>query len=88
MYITLGMLQKIKDFFHDIAYYLVELLPSSPFFALMDEIEKNETVSTVLGYVNYFLPINLMIQTLTLWLAAVGSYYLVMAGLRWAKVVA
>lgn len=83
----LSIYTKVKDWFHEIAIMLINALPDSPFFTLMSSIEKNSTVSTVLGYVNYFLPITLMMQTLALWVSCIAIYYAVMAALRWAKVI-
>ena len=43
--------------------------------------------SQLLGYINYFIPISEMLGALTLWLIAIGGYYLASIILRWAKAV-
>lgn len=58
-------------------------LPSSPFTFL----EKNETVSNIIGYANYFIPFDFFIATLEVWLSAVVVYYIWQGILRWTKAV-
>ncbi|MEG0702231.1 MAG: hypothetical protein RR449_01505 [Christensenella sp.] len=58
-------------------------LPDSPFTMLA----QNDSVSSVIGYLNYFIPVDFMIATLQLWLVAVGIFYIYQAILRWAKAI-
>lgn len=72
----------LGDIFNSLKTYFIELLPDSPF----SMIEKTPWLNNILGYVNYFVPIDMMLGTLGLWLSCIGTYYLVMVILRWMKV--
>lgn len=63
--------------------FIFQFLPDSPFQMLA----ANESVNSVIGYLNYFIPISFMISTLQLWLVAVGIFYVYQAILRWTKAI-
>lgn len=73
----------LSNAFTDIVNALLFLLPKSP-FVYLDMVPE---VKSVLGYVNYFIPLNTMVSILEMWLIAIGTYYLIQAGLRWAQIV-
>lgn len=59
------------------------LLPDSPFQLL------NKTpISPYLGYINYFVPIDFIVDTLAGWTAAILIYYGLQILLRWIKAAA
>ncbi|MEG1492456.1 MAG: hypothetical protein RR394_09405 [Oscillospiraceae bacterium] len=40
-----------------------------------------------MGYVNYFIPINRMVQITKVWLSAIVIWYVAMTVLRWVKAI-
>ena len=63
--------------------FITSVLPDSPFKML----QANEQIQSVLGYLNYFIPIDFCIATLQTWLVAVGIFYLYQVILRWANAI-
>jgi hypothetical protein len=61
---------------------LVWLLPTSPFTGIQNQLD-----SDILGYINYFIPIDAMLSVGSAWLLAIGMYYVYMVVLRWAKAI-
>lgn len=59
------------------------LLPKSPFvyIQMIPDVEK------ILGYVNYFVPIQSCLVIAEAWLSAVAVWYIYQAILRWVKIV-
>lgn len=79
--------QSVLDFIGDKINYILSMvsliLPDSPFSLL------NKTpISSYLGYINYFVPIDFMVNTLAAWTAAILVFYGVQIILRWAKAAA
>lgn len=62
---------------------ILSVLPDSPFQTLAS----NSAVGEVLGYVNYFIPINSFVSILELWLTAVAIYYVWQVILRWIRAI-
>lgn len=62
--------------------WITYLLPPSPFSLL-----ENSPISEYIGYINYFVPIDFMVNTLTAWGAAVLVFYSYHVILRWAKAI-
>ncbi|MDY0237111.1 MAG: hypothetical protein RBR71_13880 [Gudongella sp.] len=71
----------IVDGLASLVNLLFMLLPNSPFQTI--------DLSTVpyLNTLNWFIPIDFMILTLTAWTTAIALYYVVMVALRWAKAI-
>ncbi len=63
--------------------WVFSFLPNSPFQSLID----TQPVADYLGYIAYFIDISFILKAFDLWLAAVASYYVVMAVLRWVKAI-
>ena len=61
---------------------IVDLLPDSP-FSLLD----NTPIKPYLTAINWVIPIEFMINTLTLWLVAIAAYYTWSVLLRWIKAI-
>lgn len=57
---------------------VVAFLPDSPFADITIPAE----VRTILGYVNYFVPVRAMLVIAGSWLVAIGTYYLYQVILR------
>lgn len=64
-----------------------KFLPISPFQRFFASWDGWETIARFMKYVNWFVPIGTMLQILTLWGAAIGVFYAIMAILRWVKIV-
>lgn len=62
---------------------IISILPKSPFTFL----EATPAVKKVLGYLNWFFPIDTMIALTEFWLTAIIIYYAFQAILRWAKII-
>lgn len=62
---------------------ILDILPKSPFTFL----DANPQVREILGFLNWFIPIDTMIGMTEAWLTAIGVYYVLQAILRWAKII-
>lgn len=81
------MLHKFFDLISALLAQVVSLLPSSPFTGMIESFAANSEVQTMLGYMNYFLPIPAMLSALGVWLVAIAAYYIIAPLLRWSKAV-
>lgn len=73
----------LQDILNDILSVVLMLLPDSPFA----DVEIPPEITTLLGYVNYFVPVGAMLGIGAGWLTAIGIYYLYQTILRWAKTI-
>ena len=72
----------LQDQLNNVLSWVVWLLPDSPFKLL------NMTpIHDYLGYINYFVPLDFMVNLLTAWGTCIGIYYCYQIVLRWAKAV-
>lgn len=77
----LHLIQLIIDTFGKICVFFVNLLPTSPFVSItFDNIKFIDTL-------NWVIPFNLMLSTISLWLVSIVGYYLVQIILRWVKAI-
>ena len=58
------------------------VLPDSP-FKLLDK----SPIGEYIGYINYFVPLDFMLDSISAWLAAIVIYYGVQIIMRWAKAI-
>lgn len=58
------------------------ILPDSP-FKMLD----NTPIKPYLQYINWVIPIDFMINVLSLWLSAIAVYYVWSVLLRWLKAI-
>lgn len=70
------------SFLSDCLKWIIDLLPDSP-FKMID----NSAVQPYLRWLNWFIPIDFILTTLSLWLVAVAGYYVWSVVLRFIKVV-
>lgn len=70
------------DWLSDILEWIVDLLPDSP-FQLLD----TSPIEPYIGYINWFIPMDFIIKTFSLWLVAVAGYYGWSVVLRWIKAI-
>lgn len=76
------MLQDIVKWVVDGIKSVIDLLPDSPFrFTVPD------SVVSLLGHVNYFVPVGLMLKTMLAWTVCVGVWYAAMVFMRWLKAI-
>lgn len=73
----------ICGLFDGIVNFVLLLLPDSPFATF----EFPPEVQEILGYVNYFVPIQAMVNIALAWTGAIGVFYIYQAILRWAKAI-
>lgn len=62
---------------------LLQLLPRSPFADWID----NFHVDQYAGFINWFVPVGQMVSVFSLWLVAVGLFYLYSILMRWIKMI-
>lgn len=62
--------------------FILDLLPTSP-IKLLD----NTPIAAYLKYINFFIPIGLMIDCLYLFLAAWAVYHVYQIAMRWIKII-
>jgi len=67
----------------DVLAGVIAFLPHSPFTAYMNLSLNN----TILGYINWFIPIGTFIAILEAWIAAIAIWYIIQIILRWLKAV-
>lgn len=80
-------MEQIFNWVTDKLDYIIQaillLLPDSPFMMLT----QNEAVASLMGYLNWVVPIGEMIAILQAWLVAVGVFYVYQLILRWARAI-
>ena len=78
-----GIVNSVIDFLTGILAKILDFLPDSPFANLT----LPSGVETILGYMNYFIPLSELAVTMALWCAAIGLHYCYMAIMRWIKAI-
>lgn len=77
------MLAKLKEILDGLLSSVLAFFPLSPFTDFINTL----TVLPYLGYINYFIPIGNFIKIGTVWLSAIGLYYLYSVIARWIKLI-
>lgn len=80
------MLNSLAELLTEGIMAVLAFFPDSPFSAL-DTLAGDETMATVLGYVNWFIPVNTFVGIFEGWLLCVVLYYVWQVILRWVKVI-
>ncbi|MFI3116043.1 MAG: hypothetical protein R3Y12_07885 [Clostridia bacterium] len=80
-----SIINGVVDFLYNILFFVIDLLPDSPFSTLSLVI--SDEIKVYLGYMNYFIPVNFFIAVLEIWLSAVVVYYIYILILRWIKLI-
>ena len=70
---------------NDIVNSVLGILPDSPFLFLRNL--DGSAVSSLLGMVNWFVPIYSFVAILEGWLVCIAVWYLYQAVLRWARAI-
>lgn len=71
---------------HSILDTLYNVLPHSPFKDVVFALEGDD-LQTILGYLNWVCPIGLMLDSFSLFLGAISSYYIYSIILRWIRAI-
>lgn len=77
-----GLFESIGQAISNALEWLVSLLPDSPFILLDDS-----PIQPYLRYINWIVPVDFILNTLTAWLLAVAGYYCWSVVLRWIKAI-
>lgn len=77
------IINKIIEFLLGILEKILSFLPDSPFASL----SLPSGVETILGYMNYFIPLSELVVAMAVWCAAIGLHYCYMAIMRWIKAI-
>lgn len=62
---------------------VIDLLPDSPFAGVL----LSGTIGDYMGQVNYFVPIGMMVNTLTAWTGCIIFWYAASLFMRWLKAI-
>lgn len=79
----MDILKALADWLLEGVKWVVDLLPDSPF--RVDWIP--DIVHQVMGYLNYFIPVGLMLKTMLAWTVVVGLWYVYSLLMRWLKAI-
>lgn len=79
----MDLLDWLSDNFSKIIDSIINSLPKSPIVFL----SSNASISRILSYVNWFIPVYLWISILESWLVAIATYYIYQVILRWIKAI-
>lgn len=70
-----------------IIQFLSLFLPTSPVQTFLVENDITSDIRQFLGYLNWFIPVGTILTILSLWLVAIGLFYLVQWILRTYKII-
>lgn len=80
------MLDSLSSALISFAVSVVNLFPASPFLFLQN-LASDSAMSSILGMLNWFIPVYSFVAIMETWLAGVGLYYVYQIVLRWIKAV-
>ena len=66
-----------------IGTYAISLLPLSPFKSAINALSD----LPYLGWLNWFIPVGWILNTMGVWLTAIATYYAISIMLRWVKAI-
>ena len=81
----MGTMETLGQWAYDLAEFLLNLLPASP-FQFIKELS-NGVIAEWLPYINWFIPVQSFVAILEAWASAIMLYYVYQIGLRWAKAI-
>lgn len=64
---------------------VISLLPADPFAEYIDSVSVFFAESGLMGYVNYFVPINTFVSITQKWIIAVGIYIVIRSIIKGLK---
>lgn len=79
----MDILNKIMDFIGDKLAYVMNLFPVSPFKSYIDYFKQ----LPYMGYINWFIPIDVIVDVTVAWCTVIAIYYLYSVVARWVKAI-
>lgn len=76
-------MESFNSLWDSLGSWAVNALPTSPFKSAIDSLENLPQ----LGWLNWFIPVEWILNTMGLWLGAITIYYVYSVILRWVKVI-
>lgn len=76
-------MESLNSIWDSLGSLAVNSLPTSPFTGVISSLQE----LPALGWLNWFVPVGWIINTMGLWLSAVTIYYVYSIILRWVKVI-
>lgn len=70
----------VVEFLRSVLGGLVSLLPHSPFEQFYSAFQVS---SQLLGWVNWFVPVGVLLGVMAVWLVSIAAYYVYKALLHW-----
>lgn len=77
------MLAWLNELFESFGATIANNLPKSPFSGVIEYLDN----LPALGFLNWFIPVGWIVNTMSAWLVAIAAYYALQIILRWVKVV-
>ena len=78
------MLDMLVGFLRSVLGGLVSILPHSPFEQFYGVLQVPQQI---LGWVNWFVPVGVLLGIMVVWLVAIAGYYVYKALLHWIGLV-
>lgn len=75
----------LQNIISELLAYVVSVLPSDPFISYIDSL--NSSISTYIGWLNWFVPFDLFIKIFIAWLGSISLFYIWMTLARWVKLI-
>lgn len=80
------MLDSLSSALISFAVSVINLFPGSPFLFIQN-LASDSAMSSILGMLNWFIPIYSFAAIMETWLAGIALYYVYQIVLRWIKAV-
>lgn len=77
----IGLFNKIIAGLGFVLSAILSVFPDSPFQKYL----QTYSISKWIGYINYFVPVSAIVDTLSAWTAAIAVYYIYQIVSRWIK---
>ena len=81
------MLDTVLEFFYEMAYDAIDILPDSPFLQFEHELNSTPFGGQIMSWINYFVPIGGMMGIGTFYLGSVLFFYGAKLLLKWSKLI-
>lgn len=80
------MLDSLSSGLISFAVSVINLFPGSPFLFIQN-LASDPAMASILGMLNWFIPVYSFVAIMETWLIGVGIYYVYQIVLRWLKAV-
>lgn len=75
----------LQDIISNLLAFIVTVLPSDPFIKYIDALDSS--ISKYIGWLNWFIPFDLILKVFVAWLASITLFYIWMTLARWIKLI-